>query len=460
MTHSHRIHRWFSQNVALPWMIHGPWTSGRRKFRIALKQAKAGFQYWEQADPESRRKWILQELRKIVCWSGTYVPYYRELFQKIGFDPCAEFSFADYRMIPPLDKEIIRTRSADLIAEGFSRDTMMANSTGGSTGEPTRFWLDEESLGWRDAASEWAYSHVRFQAGDRLGLIWGAPQANSQAYVKLKNRVIDWLVHQQTNDCCRLSPEILDQIDKRLSAYQPDFLRCYASALTVLAKRLLERNRQPTYPKGAIITGAEGLENTDRQIIERVFKAPVYETYGSRDCGLMAMQRSAFDKRLHIAGANVLLEPYGLQDPVSGHEIVVTNLHGRGMPFLRYRIGDCGRFPADLDDYPVTMLEELTGRVVDHIFLPNGHLVRLQFLKFFKNFDIREYQVVQEINGNVRVQIVSGPHFNSSDLGRIENILSDELRGVSVSIDRVSSIERTSMGKLRPIISKYSMIKS
>lgn len=457
MSPSHQLHRWFSQKIALPWIIHGPWTLDRRKFLASWKQAKAGFQCWDNGDLECQRKWTLNELKGLVRWAGEKVPYYRELFKKIGFDPYADFSFADYQLLPTLDKDIIRTRTADLIADGFSRDTMMANTTGGSTGEPMRFWLDVENLGWREAASEWAFSKLGYESGDRLGLIWGVPpHMNANIHTTMKGRVVDWLAHQQTHDCCRLSSNQLDLIDKRLSAYRPEYLRCYPSAMTLLSLRLRERNCQPTYPRKGIMTGAEGLDASQRKIIESVFKVPVYESYGSRDCGLIATQRSALDDRLFVAGANVFLEPFGPRDSAGSQEIVVTNLHSRGMPFLRYRIGDCAQFPSDACEWNTQVLEKITGRVLDQIALPSGDLVRLQFLRYYPGgFDIGEYQVIQEKSGDVKMKIVPSARLRSNDLERLESVLKNELPGVSVSVELVSKLERTALGKLKPVVSFF-----
>src|SRR5262249_27748532 len=148
-----------------------------------------------------------------------------------------------------------------------------------------------------------------------------------------------------------------------------------------------------------------------RETVEAVFRVPIYESYGSRDCGVMAMQLSASDPRLFVAGANVLIEPLGDADRVIGSEVLVTVLHRPGMPFLRYRIGDYARFPSVDPDAPVEFVEEVTGRVLDHIRLPKGRLVHsTQFPHFLKDFDVKEYQVVQEADGEVRILLVGGPN--------------------------------------------------
>jgi phenylacetate-CoA ligase len=449
---------WLSRNIFIPWIINGPWTSKKRSFRAAGAEARAAFNIWDQSDPEKRAQWMLKELRGIVRWAGHKVPYYREVFKKAGFDPSADFSFADYRKLPPLGRDIVRERSDDLIAEGFSKRSMKQNSTGGSTGVPVRFWVDEPSLAWRSVASEWGFAKIGYRAGDRTGLIWGF-SADPRAQRSLRARASSWLAHNLVNDCYRLDDEILDEIDRRLSNYQPSFLRCYVSALTLLALRLRQQGKRPNYPTRGILTGAEKLDSRQREIINDVFPVPLYESYGGRDSGLIAMQLKAADTRLRVAGANILAEPHGGGDPEFGSEILITDLHRKGMPLLRYRMGDCARFPQVSADAPVEFLEEVAGRTVDLILLPGGKTVHgIQFPRLFRDFDICEYQVVQDAGGDVRVSLIPGPQLKSDDMVRIERILRDNLVGISLSVSLASTIERTAFGKLRPVISHYKPV--
>jgi phenylacetate-CoA ligase len=453
----HHLRGWFSRNLFIPWIILGPWTGSKRLYRGAMKEARAGFREWERSGPEERAGWVLKELRAIVRWAGERVPYYQELFRRVGFDSQTDFSFADYARLPVLERSTLRERADELIATGFSKQKMRQNSTGGSTGMPVRFWLDERSSAWRWVASEWAFSKFGYREGDRLGMIWGF-NADPHVHRSTKARISSWLAHRQVNECYRLSDEILDRIDARLSEYRPDFLRCYASAVGLLAHRLRRLGKQPTYPNRAIFTGAEKLNPYQRKVIEEIFAVPVHESYGSRDCGLIAMQIDAFNPTLHVAGANIFVEPYGEPDANSGTEIVVTDLHRMGMPFLRYRIGDRARF-VSASDRPVELLDEISGRTADHIRLPNGRIVHgVQFPRLFREFDVCEYQVVQEANGDIRVSLIAGPHLKSYDMTCIERILQDNLGGVSVSIELLPAIDRTAAGKLRPVVSHYHPI--
>lgn len=454
---AHRVRTFLSRHVFLPWVIHGPWTRRKLIYNRALVDARQGFAKWERSDPEQRAGWVLNELRSLVRWAGEKVPYYRETFRNLGFDPRIEFSFEDYRRLPPLEKQTLRERAVELIADGFTRATMSRNSTGGSTGEPIRFWLDQPSRAWRDVATQQTFARIGWRSGERVSLIWGF-NADLKKAMSTRTRVAQWLAHRQVNDCYHssLSDDVLDKFHARIARYQPEFLWCYSSALSLLAHRLRETGRKPAYPRRGIVTGAEKLDPAQRKIIESVFKVPIYESYGSRECGLIGMQLSPTECRLHVTGANILAEPYGEVDPAAANEILVTDLHRLAMPILRYRIGDRARFPSTGSEAPVEYLEEVTGRTVEQILLPDGRRVPgLQFAGLLRRFDIREYQVIQETSGNVCVMLVPGAKLASQELEKIDRILKTTLEGVSLSISLVSSIERTQAGKSRPVISRY-----
>src|SRR3954465_8021681 len=52
----------------------------------------------------------VRALRELLCYAGTNVPYYRELFQKERFDPRGVRSRADLAELPLLTREIVRER--------------------------------------------------------------------------------------------------------------------------------------------------------------------------------------------------------------------------------------------------------------------------------------------------------------------------------------------------------------
>ncbi|UCF34157.1 MAG: phenylacetate--CoA ligase family protein, partial [Phycisphaerales bacterium] len=126
-------------------------------------------------------------------------------------------------------------------------------------------------------------------------------------------------------------------------------------------------------PKG-VIASAEVLWPHYREAIEHRFGCKVYNRYGSREVGPVAMECP--HGSLHVNAADLIVE---IDEPDGSGvgELLVTQLNNVAFPFIRYRMGDlaamvrrscpCGR--------QLPVLEKLMGRVSDHIVAPDGTLI-------------------------------------------------------------------------------------
>ena len=90
-----------------------------------------------------------------------------------------------------------------------------------------------------------------------------------------------------------------------------------------------------------ICAEAEPLLDTDELVIERVF-GPTFNTYGSRETMLVAAECAAHDG-MHLTEENLiveLLENGADAAPGTPGQVVITDLHNRAMPLIRYVNGD------------------------------------------------------------------------------------------------------------------------
>jgi phenylacetate-CoA ligase len=156
-----------------------------------------------------------------------------------------------------------------------------------------------------------------------------------------------------------------------------------------------------------------------RETIERVFRAPVFDRYGTREAGMVASECDRHNG-LHVFEETTYLELLDRNDHEvdvgEGGEAVSTNLWNYTMPQIRYRIGDhvvkgqrecsCGR------TYP--LIECVVGRSASAFTRPDGGLVlpnfwiRL-FAVEFNTGDIEKYQFVQEDVDRIVVRVVPRP---------------------------------------------------
>jgi len=99
-----------------------------------------------------------------------------------------------------------------------------------------------------------------------------------------------------------------------------------------------------------VMVSAETLTDGMRETMERVFRAPVVNRYGTRETGGIACE-CRHRRGLHVTVLTHHVEvvrPDGrAAAPGEVGDLVITLLTNYSMPLIRYRIGDRGAFVAD-----------------------------------------------------------------------------------------------------------------
>jgi phenylacetate-CoA ligase len=291
--------------------------------------------------------------------------------------------------------------------------------------------------------------------GARQALLWGHhldPGARDTA----KDRLLNFVANRKWFDCLRLSDAKLEIYDRELRLYRPECIVAYPSALAALASHIARTGRAPNYPLNCLVTGAEKLYDSQREQIEAVFRKPVFERYGGRDVGGLAFQRDGTANGIfEVDWAGVLVEPANLE---ASSSIVVTKLWGDAMPMIRYLNDDVAVFPKGTRiGHPSYYLEQIVGRSVDRIALPDGGWVHgNHFPHLLKDFPLKEYQIRQAKNFEVTVSLVPGPGFSPEHTQRILANLKANLPGITVHTEFVATTPRTRANKWRPVVSEVA----
>lgn len=448
-----KVHQMISQRALLPFArARGLARKGARPVMLAYYQ---GLRFRQQSADWSNDKkslWVLHRLRQSLRQAFEETPFYRERFRHIGFDPYADFSFADFARLPVLEKAEMREAGKAMLSNKLSPEQLLKDATGGSTGAPTEIWLGPQERGWRESAGEWFHSRLGIPTGTRTALLWGH-HLDPVKRDGLRDRYAAFVNHQRWFDCFRLSEETFAQYHREFEGWQPSCIVAYASALAGLAEHLQENRLRPGYPQRCFVTGAEKLLPQHRKIIESVFHRPVHERYGSRDVGYIGYQLEPQQNLdLTLDWANVLVEP---ESDEATSSLLVTKLHADGMPMIRYRIGDLGNFDASArSGHPSFLLREVLGRDTDRIWLQNGHWITgLQMPHLLKDFAVQEFQFVQHSDYSIELSIVPQSGFGDHSRAGILAALRANLERLPVRILLVEDIERSKSNKWRPVIS-------
>ena len=408
---------------------------------------------------EQKRNWILESLRLNLRRAARETDYYAELFRQVGFDAETDFSFDDFARLPILERENINEAGEKIITKMIPREKLVKDSTGGSTGAPTEIFLGAEELGWKESGIEFSFEKIGVAAGAKTAFFWGH-HLDPRDADNFRERLRSFVMNTRYFDCFRLSPEILQNYHEEFEKWSPACIVAYASALGQLAEFLRENKIRPrNYPKICFVTGAEKLYTEHRRAVEEVFGKPVHERYGGRDFGAIGIQidpQKNLDYEIDWA--------WGLVEPETNAEnspILVTKLHADGMPMIRYRTGDVGKFPAgSRPGHPAFALREVMGRELDRIWLKNGNwIVGTEFPHLLKSFSVREYVLMQSEDYSVELQIVPKNGFDEKQKQDILETVRANLKGLPLDLNLVEKIPRTQANKWRPVISKVKRQK-
>ena len=406
--------------------------------------------------PTALRALQLQRLQRHLEWAYREVPYYRRLLDEHGLPPQRIQSFDDFARIPPLTKDILRARLADLQPRTRLRGVQRL-STGGSTGAPVTVLVDRERSAFTDAARLRAHRWFGADMGAREVVLWGSPiELGRQDRLRSAR---DWLLNSRLLSAFDLGEAALARYAAVVRAYRPQKLYGYASALALLAGYLTRTGGLPAADAPqAVFTTAEPLYDFQRAAIGAAFHCPVATEYGCRDGGLVALECPAGG--LHIAAEGMHVEVGPSPAGEDGGELVLTNLESYALPIIRYRSGDVGA----LDPSPCSCgrglprLARVEGRRTDFLVTPSGKLMHaLAVIYVLREIPgLREFQVVQEALDHVRVRVVPTGELAASARADIAARVGRLFEGgARVEVEPVESVASSS-GKHRYVVSRVA----
>ncbi len=315
----------------------------RRRTLKYLRELEAS--QWLPPDEIRRRQW--RRLKEMLEYAVREVPFYKEAFERAGVSVSDIREEADLDRIPPLTKEHLRTRQDDLIAIGYRDVPLIDQHSSGSTGMPVGFKYDRDHYDHRIAAwtradrwSGWDLGERYFLFMNAVGRGIGTRPRGEVLKEKLHWKFMNWMVMT----CTRLSPDDMRYYHKKMCSFKPRVFFGYAVSVYTYACFLEKEGLEPP-PLRSVIVSGEQIFPHQKEKIEKVFHAPVFERYGCQEFCNIAMECDRHEG-MHINADGLLVEILDengkrVPDGEVG-EIVITSLDNFAMPFIRYRVGDMG----------------------------------------------------------------------------------------------------------------------
>jgi phenylacetate-CoA ligase len=395
-----------------------------------------------------------EALRELVAHAYDNCAYYREQFDRAGLRPREVRSTSDLAALPPLTKDIVRSRPIEhFLARNYPADKRRKAMTGGSTGSPMVFYRDDRCIDMRWAATIAFDRWYGWDIGEKMGVVWGA-RTDYEWHRTLKARVRNFLVDRVLPlDSSSMTRAKVREYIAALRRFRPRMVLGYPNPLYMVAREMIETGINDLRPR-AVVSTAEPLADEQRATIGDAFGCRVFDRYTSRESGIIATECEAGDG-MHISAGSVLVEAVRGDHAAGDGEpgvLLVTDLLNYAMPLIRYRIGDvaavthepcsCGR--------GLPRLQRVAGRVTDFLVATDGSLVSgIAMWSMLREVEFPgQAQFIQERRGEVTARIAGREGIAPADLERLQQALRRYLGAdMGLHFEYVEQIEPTPSGK-------------
>ncbi len=254
-----------------------------------------------------------------------------------------------------------------------------------------------------------------------------------------------------------LCEETIDEIYDRIVAFDPEWMLLQPSAAMILARYIAEYEVPELTSLRYIELSGEMIAQNQIQFLKSVFGCDCANQYGANEVNSIAYMCPA--GHMHVMESNVYVEcvdEEGVPTQEEG-ELVVTSLHNRVMPFIRYKIGDYGKIRSTSCTYSSAPEIVLTrGRSNDYILCEDGdvlsayHLVRVfGCIAVQVDGTVYQYQAVQEDYREFTIYCVTDISSDCLEDCFMKSLQSEYLKGSHFTfqyMDRLLPEKRT--GKL------------
>lgn len=349
--------------------------------------------------------WQSNQLKKLVLHFYNNTIYYKRVFDELGINPENVKNIGDLEKVPPLTKMIIHEHFDELVPKNINTIRYKNAATGGSTGDPLKYYLDLESWSYSTASNIYSFELQGLLYGDKFVALGSSSlypvdrkSLLHKYYYKLRNKI--------PMNGMNMSDDVMLQYIDFIKNNNIKYIYGYASAIYLLAKYVNANNLDVKLK--ACLPTSEILTEEYRKEIIRAFNCKVMDGYGARDGGVTADE---ITPGYYHVGYNSICELTDCYAEDTG-KLLVTDLLNYAFPFIRYDIGDEVTIPQkEFDCYNGQVITKVFGRVSHVLRLENGHtLTGPGFTILFKDLNVIAYKIYK--TGYLKVKIDIQPKEN------------------------------------------------
>lgn len=407
--------------------------------------------------PRDLQALSFRRLLEALRYAEKNVPFYRRRFAEFGVRVSQIHAPEDLAKFPVITKDDVRKHPEEFFAENFDRPKYRS-ATGGSTGSSMTFYYDHLAYERRMAAALRANRWAGAEIGDPEVHIWGNPPGEATSLWHWKRDIERFFWRHKYISSFHLHENTFAETLRAILNYAPRILVGYTMPIYLLARIAIEQKIAPPRLRG-IITSAERLFDVQRATIEKGFDAPVFDRYGCREVMLIGAECERHSG-LHLNAENVFVELYRDGRPAppgTPGEVLLSDLHNRAMPLLRYRNDDLATAKSEscLCGRGLPLLASVEGRMLDMIVGTNGRIVAGEaFVHLLKDYPVDRFQAQQRADRSIHLRLVPGRTFHPKLVPEIDRRLRTVLgEDANLLVDVVTNIPLTISGKHRVTMS-------
>ncbi len=409
-------------------------------------------------DRERLEAYQLQKLQETLALAARSVPYYREQWARIGFDPRDVRRVEDLAQLPVTEKEDVRANPEAFVSEEARGGKLFSGNTSGTTGKPI--------VTFKDAA---CYQRVwAFQERQRRnnGITGKRPRVSIgvRPVVPMEETRPPFWRHDWTEDNWlfsnfHISEKTLDAYVGQIAAIDPEEINAYPSGVYLVAAHALRRGITSIRP-AAVVTCAETLYTDQRRTIEEAFQCRVADQYGAAEVPFWVGQcaHGTYHQSMEFGVMEACVGATPVWDEPG--DAVGTGFVNTVQVLVRYRLGDSvvlsREWPRCACGWHTAAVEQIVGRIDDILYAPDGRALGRLDIVMKKIEHVLEAQLIQDARDHLTVKLVSETGVPVPDaIGPVRQRLTDYF-GADMRLDFewVDHIPRTAAGKYRYQINK------
>lgn len=349
--------------------------------------------------------WQNEHLQALVKHVYEHTKYYRRIFDERGLTPKDIQCIDDLKKLPIINKEIAIAHYDEIVPDNLSSFRYRKRKTGGTTGEPMHYLMDENNWGYTSAAKLYAWMTTSYTYGDKFVAMGSASLFAKKP--SLPRRIYDKIRNEYPLNAVNLTDELCEKYVVFIKENKIRYIYGYAASIYIFTTYVAKHNIDLKQIE-AVFTTSENLTDAYRELITNTYDCHVMDCYGANDAGMNAYEIS---RHSYHVGYNVMCEVINPIEENTG-SLLTTNLLNYTFPLLRYQFGDEVELLPEVNEneYNGQVIRRILGRTSDVMRLENGHnMTATGFSMIMKEFDVVAFYFNKTGENNVTLTIQTIP---------------------------------------------------